>query len=71
MRERVRGPERKYTSQDIDVTGTPLLPFGRGPSPTTFEYRDVELSADSASNGEPVEVAWVAARKRSWRPVSR
>jgi beta-glucosidase len=35
----------KYTSKYLDVPWTPLFPFGHGLSYTTFELRDLQMSA--------------------------
>lgn len=39
--------ERVYKSKYRDVQNTPLYPFGHGLSYSTFEYGDVQLSADT------------------------
>ncbi len=37
-------PDQKYTSKYLDVSNTPLYPFGYGLSYTTFNYSDISLS---------------------------
>ncbi|MDQ2719611.1 MAG: beta-glucosidase BglX [Bacteroidota bacterium] len=37
-------PNQKYTSKYLDVSNTPLYPFGYGLSYTTFNYSDISLS---------------------------
>lgn len=38
--------EHKYTSKYLDVSNTPLYPFGYGLSYTTFAFSDISLSTD-------------------------
>lgn len=40
-------PFDPYTSKYLDVSSTPLYPFGHGLSYTTFAYEDIELSTRS------------------------
>jgi len=48
--------DQKYTSKYIDVENKPLYPFGYGLSYTDFEYDNLQLSADSISVGDSLEV---------------
>ena len=40
-------PSDKFTSKYLDVSNTPLYPFGYGRSYTTFRYGDIGLSSES------------------------
>ncbi|MEP7227092.1 MAG: beta-glucosidase BglX, partial [Gemmatimonadales bacterium] len=46
-----------YTSKYIDVSWTPLWPFGYGLSYTSFAYVNLQLSADSARAADSIVVA--------------
>ncbi|MCX2741020.1 beta-glucosidase BglX [Pontibacter anaerobius] len=46
----------KYTTRYMDVTNEPLYPFGYGLSYTTFKYSPPQLSKNSISPNENVEV---------------
>jgi beta-glucosidase len=48
---------QKYTSNYIDVSWTPLFPFGHGLSYTTFGYANLKLSRESLRATETVEVS--------------
>ena len=47
---------QKYTGNYIDVSWTPLFPFGHGLTYTTFEYRNLRVSRDSIRGREPIAV---------------
>ncbi|MGH7638193.1 MAG: glycoside hydrolase family 3 C-terminal domain-containing protein, partial [Gemmatimonadaceae bacterium] len=48
---------QKYTSNYIDVSWTPLFPFGHGLSYTTFGYANLRVSRDSLRGTESLEVS--------------
>jgi beta-glucosidase len=48
--------QERYTSKYIDLPWTPLYPFGHGLSYTTFEYRNLRLSAASISGRDSLTV---------------
>lgn len=50
-------PKSKYTSHYLDVSNDPLYVFGYGLSYTTFEYSEIELSNQSISENETLEVS--------------
>ncbi|MFB0519785.1 MAG: beta-glucosidase BglX [Acidobacteriota bacterium] len=43
---RPASPDKKYTSKYLDISDTPLFPFGYGLSYTTFEYSNLRISVD-------------------------
>jgi beta-glucosidase len=47
---------QKYTGNYIDVSWTPLFPFGHGLTYTTFEYRNLRVSRDSMRGSETVTI---------------
>lgn len=49
--------ENKYTSKYIDVSNTPLYPFGHGLSYSTFSYSDIELSQKSITQNETLTLS--------------
>lgn len=53
--------DHKYTTKYIDSPNTPLYPFGHGLSYTTFDYRDLELSAPSMTQDGRITVSAVIA----------
>lgn len=49
--------ENKYTSKYIDVSNSPLYPFGHGLSYSTFSYSDIELSQESMTQNETLTLS--------------
>lgn len=49
--------ENKYTSKYIDVSNSPLYPFGYGLSYSTFSYSDIELSKESMTQNETLTLS--------------
>ena len=47
----------KYTSKYTDLPSSPLFPFGYGLSYTSFEYKDLKLSAPSIGAGGTLKVS--------------
>ena len=43
--------DQKYTSKYLDISNTPLYPFGYGLSYTTFNYSDISLSNSTLQSG--------------------
>ena len=50
-------PENKYTSKYLDVSNTPLYPFGYGLSYTTFAYGPLGVNKANFNFGEPLTVS--------------
>ena len=50
-------PNDHYTSKYIDVSNTPLYPFGFGLSYTTFDYSNLKLDRNEISSGQKVSVS--------------
>ena len=53
---RPAGPD-KYTSKYTDLPSSPLFPFGYGLSYTSFEYKDLKLSAPSITPGGTLKLS--------------
>ncbi len=49
--------ENKYTSKYIDVSNSPLYPFGYGLSYSTFSYSDIALSKESMTQNETLALS--------------
>ncbi|MEX0315425.1 MAG: beta-glucosidase BglX [Allomuricauda sp.] len=47
---------QKFTSNYLDTSNTPLLPFGYGLSYTTFKYSDLKLNKKEIQQGESIEI---------------
>ena len=47
---------QKYTGNYIDVSWTPLFPFGHGLTYTSFEYRNLRVSRDSIRGTDSITV---------------
>jgi beta-glucosidase len=50
-------PDEKYRSKYLDVSNEPLYPFGWGLSYTTFEYKNLKLSAPKITAGQKLKVS--------------
>ncbi len=54
---RPKDPNNKYTSKYLDVSNTPLYPFGFGLSYTEFTYTPPQTDCHEFSFGEPVTIS--------------
>lgn len=50
-------PEEKYVSKYLDSPNEPLIPFGFGMSYTTFEYGELEISADEFTEEQSLQIS--------------
>lgn len=50
----IPGANERYTSKYIDAPNSPLYPFGFGLSYTIFDYKNLSLSSDVISVGNPL-----------------
>ncbi|WP_404429207.1 beta-glucosidase BglX [Sutcliffiella horikoshii] len=48
--------QERYVTHYLDIPNEPLLPFGYGLSYTTFDYSDMNLSADSLTEDSSIDV---------------
>ncbi len=53
----LNNPKEDYKSNYIDVSNTPLYPFGHGLSYTTFKYSDFKLSSDIINISDTLTVS--------------
>ena len=56
-RPNVADKPNEYVSKYLDIPNAPLLPFGFGLSYTTFEYQDLQLSAQEINFEQELRVA--------------
>ncbi|MGV8945431.1 MAG: beta-glucosidase BglX [Lutibacter sp.] len=52
----LNGPEQKYRSRYLDVSNTPLYPFGYGLSYTSFKYSNFATDKTSYAFNEPINI---------------
>src|SRR5690606_34306493 len=55
-RPNIPAPDLVFWSHYIDESNSPLYSFGHGLSYTSFEYKNLTLSAPSFGKGEKIEV---------------
>jgi len=53
----LNGPEQRYRSRYLDVSNSPLYPFGYGLSYTTFKYSDFAVDKKSYAFNEKINIS--------------
>jgi len=54
---KIDGAEQRFRSRYLDVSNTPLYPFGYGLSYTTFEYSNLKINKNEFNFNELIEVS--------------